>query len=106
MLFKLFENRVSAGGYFIVERAGLFDTLQRDDIKLVTVPALGMALEMGERRASNMVLLGVYIGITHSISAPFVEGEIEKRFSAKEKALSLNLNAFRKGLAEAPKLVA
>ncbi|MEW6614314.1 MAG: 2-oxoacid:acceptor oxidoreductase family protein [Thermodesulfobacteriota bacterium] len=102
---KLFEKRVNAGGYFIVESTGLNDTLERKDIRMVTVPALNMAVAMGDRRTSNMILLGVYIGITKSISVHFVEEELEKKFGRKEKVLSLNLGAFKKGFEEAARFV-
>lgn len=103
---KLFESRVHSGGYLIVESSGLSETIERTDIKMVAVPALNMAVDMGDRRASNMILLGVYLGITNTISLPIVETELKKRFAKKEKVLSLNLNAFRKGVEEAPKLLA
>ena len=95
---KLFEGRVHAEGYLIVERAGLKDITERGDITMLSIPALDMALAMGDRRVANMVLLGVYIGITESISAPFIEDELEKRFGKKGEALSLNLRAFREGI--------
>ena len=104
--FKLFEKRVRSGGYLIVESAGLKETTERADIKMLPVPALDMAIEMGDRRASNMILLGVYIGIADNISPPILEEELKRRFDKKEKVLSLNLNAFRKGIEEASKLLA
>ena len=103
---KIFEKRVNVGGYLIVESAGLNETIERTDITMVPVPALNMAVAMGDRRASNMILLGVYIGITNAISVPIVEEELKKRFAKKEKVLSLNLNAFRKGIEETPNLLA
>ena len=103
---KLFEKRVRSGGYLIVESAGLNGTVERDDIKMVAIPALRMAIDMGERRASNMILLGVYLGITNTIPIPIVEEELKSKFAKKEKALTSNLNAFRKGLEEAQKVLA
>ena len=104
--FGLFEKRVRPGGYYIVERAGLTETAERKDIKTVSVSALNMAVNMGDRRASNMILLGVYIGIINSVSVPLIEAELERRFAKKEKVLSLNLSTFRKGLELAPALLA
>ena len=92
-------------GYIIVENAGLNETIERDDIKMVTVPALNMAVAMGNRRASNIILFEVYIGITNAISAPIVEEELEKKFGRKEKGLSLNIDAFRKGAEKASKFI-
>ncbi len=103
---KLFEQRVRPGGYLIVESAGLNETIERKDIKMLSVPALNMAIEMGDRRASNMILLGVYLGVADSIPVPIVEEELNRRFAKKEKVRLLNLSAFRKGLEEAHKLAA
>lgn len=104
--FKLFEKRVRPGGYLIVEEAGLSETIERDDIRMITLPAVRMAIEMGEKRSSNMILLGLYIGATKSLSPPVVEEEMKKRFGKKEKVLSTNLGAFQKGLEEAARLAA
>ena len=104
--FKLFEKRVRTGGYLIVEEAGLSETIERDDITLLTLPAVSMAIKLGEKRSSNMILLGLYLGITKSISIPVVEEEMKKRFGKKEKVLSTNLGAFKKGLEEASRLAA
>jgi len=104
--FKSFENRVNTGGYFIVESTGLNETVERDDIKMLSVPAFKMAMGLRDMRSSNMILLGIYIGITNAISASAVEEELEKRFGKREKVLSSNLNAFRRGIEEAPKFLA
>ena len=98
---KLFERRIHPGGYLIVENAGLSGEIEREDIQMLSIPALEMAVAMGDRRASNMVLLGVYIGITKSIPGSLVEEELSNKFSKKERVLSLNLNAFRRGMEEA-----
>ena len=95
---KLFEGRVRPEGYFMVESAGLKDTIERSDIRMLSIPALKMAVAMGDRRVSNIILLGVYIGITNSISVPFIEDELAMRFGKKSGVLSSNLKAFRKGL--------
>jgi len=102
---KLFERRVRSGGHIIVEKAGLNETIEREDIRMISVSALNMAVEMGNRRTSNMILLGIYIGITNAISVPIVEEEIKNKFTKKEKVLALNLDAFRKGIEETPRLL-
>ena len=62
------------------------------------VPALEKAVEMGETLASNLIMLGAYIGATKTIPAELIEKELEQRFGDKESVLSLNLKAFREGL--------
>jgi 2-oxoglutarate ferredoxin oxidoreductase subunit gamma len=95
---KLFEKRVRSGGYLMVESAGLTDTIDGNNIKMLPVPALDMAVAMGDRRVSNMIFLGGYIGITKALPPSLIEEELKKKFGKKEKVLSLNLKAFRKGL--------
>jgi len=95
---KLFEERVHPGGWLMVESAGLKDHADRSDIRMLSIPALEMAVTMGDRRVSNMILLGVYTGLIKSIAASFIEEELQKRFGKKGGALSSNLRAFQKGL--------
>jgi 2-oxoglutarate ferredoxin oxidoreductase subunit gamma len=103
--FMQFDARVKTGGFYIVESAGLNESSKRDDIRMFAVPALSMAIEMGEKRASNMILLGVYVGLTEALQVAVVEEEIGRRFGKREKVLSSNLTAFRMGLEKAPALV-
>ena len=102
---KLFEERVHPGGLLMVESAGLKDRADRSDIRILSIPALEMAVAMGDRRVSNMILLGVYAGLIKSIATSFIEEELQKRFGKKQGILSSNLGAFRKGLEYSSRVV-
>ena len=95
---KAFEGRVRPGGIIVIESAGLQDEVERKDIEVLKVPALEKAVEMGETLASNLIMLGAYVGATKTIPAELIEKELEQRFGDKESVLSLNLKAFREGL--------
>ena len=95
---KALEQRVSAGGIMIVESAGLKDTVKRQDLKLVPVSGLEVAMHMGDGQLNNLVLLGVYIGVVKSVSASFIEDELARRYVSKESLLKRNRDAFREGL--------
>ncbi len=96
--FKPFEGRLIHGGLFIAESAGLQqEAISRKDARLVLVPAVEAALELGETQISNFVLLGAYLELTGALLQSVVESHLEKRYAGREKSLSLNLAALRRG---------
>ena len=95
--FKDFQTRVISGGLLLAEEAGLPRELARKDVKLVTVPAVGMGLKLGDTQVSNYVLLGAYIQLTRAITLELAVKEIEKRFAGREKTQKLNITALKQG---------
>jgi 2-oxoglutarate ferredoxin oxidoreductase subunit gamma len=96
--FKPFEGRLIPGGLFIAESAGLQkEAITRQDSRLVLVPAVEAALELGETQVSNFVLLGAYLELTGALPQSVVESHLEKRYTGREKSLNLNLAALRRG---------
>lgn len=105
--FKPFEERVLPGGVIILESTGLKIRVEREDVRLLQVPALEIAASMGNPLLANMILLGAYVQITGVFPPEFIERELEDRFgmvetgvraSAKEAMLAHNVDAFRQGL--------
>jgi 2-oxoglutarate ferredoxin oxidoreductase subunit gamma len=95
---KPFEGRLAPAGLLIAESAGLQrDAITRHDARLVLVPAVEAALEMGETQVSNFVLLGAYLELVPALPLEIVEAHLERRYAGREKALSLNLAALRRG---------
>ena len=95
---KTLEHRVRAGGVMIVESAGLKDSQKREDVKLVPVSGLEVAMRMGDSQLNNLVLLGVYTGVIKTVSADLIEDELARRYASKESVLKRNREAFREGL--------
>ena len=101
---RLYENRVRPGGVLIIESAGLNIEVTRKDIRALPIPALDLAMSVGEQRAVSLVLLGAYVEATRSIAPQVVEEELERRFAAKGQILafdriqSTNTEAFRQGM--------
>ncbi|MEE8471972.1 MAG: 2-oxoacid:acceptor oxidoreductase family protein [Dehalococcoidia bacterium] len=92
------EDRVQPGGVIIVEEAGLGRKVKRDDVRVMMVPAIATAVEIGDSQAANMVLLGVYIGLTRVLPPELVESQIAGKFGGNDRVLSLNRAAFSRGL--------
>lgn len=62
------------------------------------VPATEMAQELGQVKTANMVILGVYIGLTSLATDEEVEQALRERISAKhEKLIPINLKAVSLG---------
>ncbi|MDY6911155.1 MAG: 2-oxoacid:acceptor oxidoreductase family protein [Chloroflexota bacterium] len=102
---KNYEDSVRPGGLMILESTGLEDDVVRNDIRVVKVPALQMAMDLGDLRISNFALLGAYIGVTGAISAELIVKEIERRFSKSAKVLEQNREAFNLGLKHTESIV-
>ena len=69
-----------------------------DEMKLVKAPVTELALEMGNAKVLNVIMLGVYVGYTEVIDPAIVWQTIEHKLSSKPKLLPLNKQAFEKGL--------
>lgn len=94
---RSFQDRVRPAGLLLIEKAGLKEKVSRSDVRVVEVPAVELALNMGDSQASNLILLGAYIQLTGAIPLSLMEKELEKRFAGKEKALAVNKKALNEG---------
>jgi 2-oxoglutarate ferredoxin oxidoreductase subunit gamma len=99
---QYFENRLQPGGLLILESSRLESGqgVKRQDVRVINVPALKMATDLGDTRATNLILLGAYIRATKALSPQYIEAELERRLLGRgeEALLSLNKKAFRAGL--------
>jgi 2-oxoglutarate ferredoxin oxidoreductase subunit gamma len=92
--FKAFERRVRPGGVLMVESSGFQPEAQREDVRLLLVPAVTQAMELGDSRMANLVLLGAYLEATRVLPLPLVEEALERRFAAEA---ALARSALRRG---------
>jgi 2-oxoglutarate ferredoxin oxidoreductase subunit gamma len=99
---QYFENRLQPRGILILESSRLEpgQGVKRQDVHVINVPALRMAIDLGDARATNLILLGAYIRATKALSPQYIEAELERRLLGRgeEALLSLNKKAFRAGL--------
>ena len=72
--------------------------ITRTDVKLVKAPVTELALEMGNSKVLNVIMLGVYVGCTEVVPPEVVWETIEHKLGSKPKLLPLNKQAFEKGL--------
>ncbi len=92
-----FEERVEERGVFIVEEEG-FKGTRREDVKVFRVPAVKKALEIGDARSANLVLLGVYVTIEEPVPPSAIREALERRFWGRWMLFDMNKKAFEEGM--------
>ena len=91
-----FQSMVVPGGTLFINSSLVPETSNRDDIKVIEVPANEKASELGNERASNIVMLSAILAETGIVKEETVRHEIEKMFSGrKAKFLPANLEALK-----------
>lgn len=95
---KKFLNIVKPGGRLFINSSIISEEIRRDDLKLIKAPVTELALELGNAKVLNVIMLGVYIGYTEVVSPKVVWDTIEHKLGSKPKLLPLNKQAFDKGL--------
>ncbi|MBV7275486.1 2-oxoacid:acceptor oxidoreductase family protein [Clostridium sp. PL3] len=73
--------------------------IARKDIKVISAPVTELALEMGNAKVLNVIMLGVYVGFTDIIPEEVMLNTIIKKLGKKASLIPINKEAFEKGLA-------
>jgi 2-oxoglutarate ferredoxin oxidoreductase subunit gamma len=69
----------------------------RKDIRSFGIKANDIAIEAGNGRAANLVMLGAFIGLDEVVSHETVLAAIKKAFETKKKFIDVNCKTFLKG---------
>lgn len=95
-----FLEKLAPGGALFVNTSIADPKISRDDVNVVEVPVTEMAIEMGNPKVLNIIMLGAFIGYTEVVSKDVVLQEIKNKIGAKKpELLPLNEEAFEKGFA-------
>ena len=91
-----FAHEVKPGGLILVNSSMVDNVSDRTDVQIVKVPAYEAAMNLGNVKAANMIMLGAYIEVTQAIDeesvlSAFVENGI------KPKMLKSNREAIETG---------
>lgn len=97
--FGQLENRLKPGGTMLVDSSIVSAKVGREDAQAFYIPATKMAIEMGDRRVANLILLGAYLEATRVLPLEDIESQLEKQLTGKrgEALLPLNKQALREG---------
>ena len=99
LAYGKFIDDVKENGTVVVNSSRV-KTLKRDDVKTISVPVDDVALELGNVKVANTVLIGVLIGATGIVSKETVIASLSEKFKEKSpKIMELNIAAIEKGIA-------
>ena len=93
-----YEMMVKTGGWLVVNESMVNRTPTRKDIHVVMVPANKIAQELGNERASNMVMLGVLLGNVPILPKGALEGALDAHTADRLKRfIPSNIKALEAG---------
>lgn len=95
---KKFLPKLKEGGTLFLNSSLVDESISRDDVKVVKAPVTELALELGNAKVLNVIMLGLYVGYTKVVAPEIVWKAIEAKLVKKPKLLALNREAFEKGL--------
>lgn len=95
-LYK-FQSRVKTGGTVIVNSSLITDKVERTDVKAVYLDAGALALQAGNAKTANIVILGAYVKLSGLFSLELVAEMVKEKFAAKPKVIPANLKALELG---------
>jgi len=96
--FEAFEPMVKPGGVLVVNQSLVPNRSQREDLRVLYVPATELATEMGNARIANMICLGALVKALGVLPLEALEQALDNHLAERHrKWLPLNKEALRKG---------
>jgi 2-oxoglutarate ferredoxin oxidoreductase subunit gamma len=93
-----FEKAVKPGGVLLYDPNGIIHPPTRTDIRVFKVEGTRTAVDMGNPKVFNMIVVGSYLKVRPVVSLDNVEKGLQKSLPARyHKLIPLNLEAIRKG---------
>lgn len=93
-------DTVKPGGLLLVNSSMVdMNTIKRKDLKIIPVDVTNLAIQMGNIKVANLIMMGVYIQMSTSLSKQSLLKALKKVFSKKKQGLYyINEKAFETGL--------
>ncbi len=94
-----FENKLKSGGSLFINSSLVEQDGIRDDVDLYPVDANKIALDIGNLKVANMVMLGAYIAVTDLFDKEAIFKVFDELFTGRKEALvALNRKALEAGM--------
>jgi 2-oxoglutarate ferredoxin oxidoreductase subunit gamma len=95
-----YEPVLKVGGLLVINGSMVNREVNRKDIRSVVVPANEIAEELGDKKLTNMVLLGALLGNVEVIPLDALKKALKEHLPERhQKLLPLNYQALEKGAA-------
>jgi len=93
-----YEPLVVAGGCLIVNQSMVNRAVTRTDLRAVALPANEIAREVGNERATNMVMLGALLANMDILPIEALEKALKNHTAQRlQKFVEMNIQALRRG---------
>ena len=90
-------SRLRDGGTLLYN-SSLVRSIGRDDVTEIAIPATDKAVEIGNERITNMVMLGAYVGATQAVTMAALEDALRQILPERHhKLLPMNMQALKAG---------
>ena len=96
--YAKFGKSLKSGGVMIANTSRITSEIKRDDVKVILVPVDDIALELGNPKTANIVLLGVLTGATGIVTREIFVQSLNEKFGKKPGVLEMNIKALDKGI--------
>jgi 2-oxoglutarate ferredoxin oxidoreductase subunit gamma len=94
-----FEEKLRPGGILLINSSLIRDRSKREDVCKFLIPVNDIAIELGNNKTANVVMLGAYIAASGAIDTVYVENAIREVIGSKKSDLIvMNLEALKKGI--------
>jgi 2-oxoglutarate ferredoxin oxidoreductase subunit gamma len=93
-----YESTIRPGGVVVINSSVIPREAARDDVQSIMIPGNEIAEELGDRRMTNMVLVGGLLANLPVLSLEAVGRALEAHLPVRhQRLLPLNLQALRRG---------
>jgi 2-oxoglutarate ferredoxin oxidoreductase subunit gamma len=93
-----YEDMIAPGGCLVVNESMVNRKPERTDIRVVMLPANEIAREIGNERATNMVMLGALLANMDILPIEALEKALKNHTAQRlQKFVEMNIQALRRG---------
>lgn len=86
-----FQPKLKKGGNLFINSSLVTDATYRDDVQVYSIPANDLALQIGNLKVANMIMLGAYLAVTKIFTMEDVMTVMEHKFTGdKAKLIEIN----------------
>ena len=96
--YEKFYEDLKPGGLLLANANRVKAADDRDDIRVLMVPVDDIALELGNPKTANIILLGVLTGATNIVTREIFVQSLNEKFGKKPEVLEMNIRALDKGI--------
>ncbi len=97
--YRKYADSVKPGGILLINSSRITEPVERDDVTVIAAPVDDIAIELGNVKAANIILLGILIGSTGIVNRETLVASLEDKFKTKKpEILEMNIKALDRGI--------